>query len=371
VRCSDNPNPCNNNMGCDLTVGLCRLSCNPNGGDPQCPSGTSCVQGTGGAPPVCHYEAPDGGVADGGGRDGAADAPAAYQPVRRHGMGAAVGQDGRIYLAGGMEGTVESKAFEAFSTVSMTWERLADLPAPRYQPVLALADPATLYLFGGTTWGQPVGEVLGFSVSAGGWQQRTTLATMTGQLRGVTATNGGVYLFGGWTGSMPTTTAVQAYFPGGSPQWVPGQSIPDPRVWYAVAAAGDRIFVLGGQNNGSDLDAVLVFNPGTNAWDPPAPGMGFARWGTCAATALNHGVPVVVVLGGNVSGGQPQKRTSVWRGGVWTFGQPMPVERVYCAAVGMSDGIVFVFGGQDQNGNDVRQVDAYNVDTGTWTTPWP
>ncbi|HEY3354289.1 MAG TPA: kelch repeat-containing protein [Polyangia bacterium] len=372
------PGPsCMGNMSCDQAVMLCRPSCGGFGPSGECAPGSSCYQPPQGGPGYCKPDGPDGGVGDGGtrdggardggARDGGADGPPAYQPAARHGLAAARGADGRIYLAGGQTGNLELDLVEAFTPGTCTFEKVHGLPAPRVEPVLAAADTGDLYAIGGSTNGLPVGDVTRYTITTNTWDSLPS-TDATGHARGAALSDGYIYLFGGLRDNNQYTDAVRAFLPA-TGQWESRPNMPDKRIWFAVATVDTRAFIIGGQL-GQDLSTVNIFDWGPPAWNPGGqpPGISGGRWSLAAATTKDQaGNAVILATGGAITAGTARADADLWRNGAWTY-VVMPKERVLHASVGTPDGNVFLFGGQDANGNDIRQVDVYNVNLGNWVT---
>ena len=141
------------------------------------------------------------------------------------------GPDGKIYTAGGYQsdGGV-SDAFEAFDTTTQTWTVLPNLPTPRAGPVAAVGDDGVVYVIGGMQWtacccGGTCGNVWlntveGFDPTTGAWGTGVSMPTARALLGAATGSDGRIYAVEGTSGIagaicgvayLAGTSAVEAY----------------------------------------------------------------------------------------------------------------------------------------------------------------
>jgi hypothetical protein len=211
---------------------------------------------------------------------------------------------------------------------------------------------------------------------------------------------------------------------GGTGTWKTRTSMLEPRFHFAAAAAGGRVFALGGINgrdeNSSMLASVEAFDPATNSWTPQQ-GMSEPRAGLAAAADDRY----LYVVGGNIGGACPianldryDTQLDAWSPldpmpagprrnlsavvvghtlyaiggelnqcfassgtplaimeaydlvtGQWSARPPMPTARTGFG-VAVVDGIIYAIGGGDMTGN-LATVEAYDPATGAWTTKAP
>jgi N-acetylneuraminic acid mutarotase len=223
--------------------------------------------------------------------------------------------DGKIYVAGGLltPNTGYSAHFEAYDPRSDRWTRLATLPEARHHIALA-------------------------------------------------ASGGKLYGVGGFSGGFPNWRAqadVYVYHPATN-RWTDGVPLPAPRAEGTIAAAGGKIFVIGGRiradpqsNHFNDhVDTVRheVFDPAAGRWRQVAD----------APTARNSAASAVInekiyVVGGRQAHQQPDgslRQVNVPDLEIydphtdrWATGAPMPQAQGGLAAAAL-DGKLYVFGGE-------------------------
>lgn len=128
----------------------------------------------------------------------------ASMPTARYGAAAAVGPDGRIYVAGGENGAVEYgqflAAFEVYDPTSDTWTEAAPLPTARTGLALVLGNDGRLYAIGGYSTTTADGyscEVDAYDPRTDSWASVPNLNVCRGDLAAVTDSKGVIYAMGG------------------------------------------------------------------------------------------------------------------------------------------------------------------------------
>ena len=229
----------------------------------------------------------------------------------------AVGSDGYLYVYGG-----HIVRTHAYSTQSMSgrftrlkldggaaWERLPD--GPLVQGMNLAAHNGRIYRVGGMEARNAPGarqdthsiaDVARFDPAAGTWQPLPPLPTPRSS-HDVIVVGDTLYVLGGWTmrGSERSVWAEQMAvlnLASPSPAWT---SVPQPfkRRALTVAAAGDRIYVLGGMDHQDKVQhTVDVFDVRTQTWSegPALPG-GQLNGFSPAACAVDGRVYVSVADG--------------------------------------------------------------------------
>jgi N-acetylneuraminic acid mutarotase len=150
--------------------------------------------------------------------------------------------------------------------------------------------------------------------------------------------------------------------------------MPTPRVNVAVAVCNDKIYVVGGFNETSQLSYSLneVYDPSNNTWTTAAP-MPTSR-GAMSAAAVNG--KIYVVGGGTAT--SPERVSADGTDVVdvieiydpannsWSTGAPMPYAVQYYASAAV-DNSIYVIGGQPQNHYGVLFNQIYNTETNSWS----
>jgi len=149
--------------------------------------------------------------------------------------------------------------------------------------------------------------------------------------------------------------------------WTTRASLLEPRSEIAVAALGNRIYVIGGYPQGRiPSNVVQVYDAATDRWEygPPVP------------LPMHHAMAAVVdgtlyLIGGEFDGagtGRPEVFLSdVYalnpQSGEWTPRAPMPTARSG-GGLGVIDGKIYVAGGRPPRGNDFA---VYDPAADAWT----
>jgi N-acetylneuraminic acid mutarotase len=214
----------------------------------------------------------------------------APMPAPRMQVGATLGRDGRIYVAGGSgPGGVVADTFYAYSPRVDSWRTLAPLPSARAEPELATADGGDIYAFGGYTGAGFLRLVEAYNPSGRTWSSRTSMPSGRRGHAVVAAPDGLIYVIGG-QGEGPGANwlaSVDVYNPV-TDTWKAASPMPRARASFgAVLGSDGRIYAVGGYNDSGYLTAVDAYDPSTNAWSTVAP-LKLARAGLAVASVSNR-----------------------------------------------------------------------------------
>jgi N-acetylneuraminic acid mutarotase len=231
-------------------------------------------------------------------------------------LGATAG--GKLYVFAGLAPGWKPKAMvQEFDPAANAWTQKKPMPFPSHHVAFASLNDK-IYAFGGFTlpeagppaW-EPINNAWEYDPAADSWKALAPMPTKRGAAA-ATALNGKLYVIGGATmmpGSNETSIhparrhmvvgAVEEYDPA-SNTWRARSPLPTPRNHHAVAAAGDRIWVIGGRigaafiTSASNTDIVEGYDPAADSWTPPRDRMPTAR------SAVGFGVykDKVIVAGG-------------------------------------------------------------------------
>jgi len=237
--------------------------------------------------------------AAGAGLTCAAGLPAARDATRRWGhASAALG--GKVYVSGGQDVAGLLTGVQAYDNVRGTWLEDSPLPGPRTGHAL-VSDGRYLYAVGGRDAGAALDSILRFDPAGDvtytfdasgavtgcaepGTSPWTPLAAFlpVGRTRlavvGVARSSGDfeIHVLGGETfagNPQATTDAFRVEADGSLTAIAPLPPLPGPRSRHEAVAVGERIFVLGGTSDGSDiLDTVYTIDlaAASPAWQPAA-----------------------------------------------------------------------------------------------------
>jgi N-acetylneuraminic acid mutarotase len=148
--------------------------------------------------------------------------------------------------------------------------------------------------------------------------------------------------------------------------WVSVASLRTPRYSFGAAAAGRRVYVIGGSGaTGAALSSVEVYDAASNAWTA-GPALPQARTGLAAVTDANGRI---YVIGGRTPPFGDLTPTVLMldpSGGAWLPVAPLPTPRDNLAAALGADGRIYAIGGA--RGPVTGTVEAYNPVSNSWST---
>jgi N-acetylneuraminic acid mutarotase len=268
--------------------------------------------------------------------------------------------NGRLYVAGGEDGTKPLAALEAYDPSTDTWTAKTPMPAAINAAASAVIN-GQLYVAGGAALNNPAqpgpfSTLYSYDPTTDAW---TTLAPMPTPEAGAAAAsiNGKLYVVGGITQAVtnnPRNAVLQVYDPATN-AWATKASMPTARAGAEAVAINGQLYVVGGttDNTSSGYTGTLeVYDPATDTWSSKAP-MPTPRQ-VFAATAVNG---QLFAIGGDPGGGVAQTAVNeVYDPSTdtWTTAAPMPTAR-YEMASGVIGTTIFVVGGATGFGNGIQQ----------------
>jgi serine/threonine protein kinase/N-acetylneuraminic acid mutarotase len=269
-------------------------------------------------------------------------------PTPRQQLAAA--SDGKLmYAVGGTTGESDLATVEAYDPAAKTWVALPALPQSRSDLGVTIAN-GRMVAVGGVSGGQVLKSVSVFDLADQAWSGLADMATARHGMA-VAAVEKSVYAIGGSTAvgdSQVIATAEVLKLPARqvqpASQWRSLPDAPTPRLMMAWAVQGDKIWIMGGLQNGATLQTVESYDPRTGAWEtgPPLP------------IPLNHAAAAtyrgeVVVLGGATDNiADASNKVFALRGGNWVELPSLTHARAATAAAVAGDKLVVVGGQNDK-----------------------
>lgn len=266
---------------------------------------------------------------------------------------AAVAVDGRIYVIGGFDASVQVvSTVRVFDTATETWSTAPDLPEPVHHANAAVVD-GTIYVVGalqGLAF-TAIGDVWSWNpaTDVNSWAAHTPMPT--GTQRGssiVGVIDGRIHVAGGLRGGA--VADVSAYDPLGDSWDTSLPALPAARDHGCGGVVGGVLYVTGGREGQieSTSGAVYAYTPG-GAWEQRAP-MPTGRGGTACGVIDDR----IIVVGGE---GNPEIATGVFpqaeaydpAADAWASLEPMPTPRHGMAAAAWA-GKLYVPGGATEQG---------------------
>lgn len=181
----------------------------------------------------------------------------------------------------------------------------------------------------------------------------------------VAAAGGKIYAIGGYAfgGGSGSGDEVEEYDPVAD-SWVSRASMPSVRDGCAAAAWGGKVYLIGGRNEDGDLATVEVYDPASDTWAAKTP-MPTARQRLAVVTL---GDKIYAVGGYNSDDGDlatVEEYDPV--GDTWASKAPMPTAR-FEHAVAALGGKVYAIGGYSDTINYVAALEEYDPVANIWVS---
>lgn len=180
---------------------------------------------------------------------------------------AAVEYNGKIYIFGGY-GAANLKTTEVYDPASNTTIFKASAPtARRYARAVVVNNK--IYVIGGTSLTlEGVATVEVYDPETDTWATKKSM-NMPRWASGVAAVNGKIYVFGGSNGGggyiYNATEAIEEYDPE-TDIWTIKGNMPTAKLGIEAVAAGDKIYIFGGESKTTFFDEVVAYDTNTGNW---------------------------------------------------------------------------------------------------------
>jgi serine/threonine protein kinase/N-acetylneuraminic acid mutarotase len=287
----------------------------------------------------------------------------------RHGM-AVAGVGKNIYSIGGANGPGDSQITSSAESLKLAprkpqpaseWRVLPDAPTERLMMAWAVLGDE-IWIAGGMRHGETLSTVESYNAKTGAWQTRPSLPI---PLHHATATTyrGEMVVIGGTSDNLADASNKVFAFRGGN--WTELPNLIHARAAAAAAAVGDKLVVVGGQDNKQLVKQTEVFDG--NSWTE-APDMPTGRE---HLAAVSDGVYVYAVGGRNLSADENFNAFERFdpASGNWEQLPEMPTPRGSYGAA-FIDGRIVVVGGEEPT-QVLNTVEMYDIGNRKWTTIAP
>lgn len=193
--------------------------------------------------------------------------PRAAMPTPRHGLSAAT-VGGIIVAVGGRSASGLTAKVEAYDPVKDVWSQRADLPVPVETRASAVSLDGILYLLGGRGEASCLRQVQAYNPATDAWAAQAGLPTTECYLSAIRVGDA-VFGFGdSLRKETETNSAVVLFYPKtGQAKSLP-YNVPY-MTDFAAAAAGGRIYLMGGKFDGSPRTPLRLYDP--SIFVPTAP----------------------------------------------------------------------------------------------------
>ncbi len=166
--------------------------------------------------------------------------------------------EGNIIVIGGRSSIGALSSVEMFDPIAGTWTALSEKPTAVYDASAAVIGEK-IYVPGGIkTDGSPSNVVEVFNPRKNEWESVAELPIAVSGY-GLASYEGQMYLFGGWN-SQKTIDSAWRYDPN-TDTWHEGSPMPTARMHPAVLVEGGKIYVMGGSDGESKLNANESYSP--------------------------------------------------------------------------------------------------------------
>jgi hypothetical protein len=179
----------------------------------------------------------------------------------------------------------------------------------------------------------------------------------------VAAAGGRLFVMGGYSADFQARDEVWIYDPQ-NPQWLPGAPIPEPRGAAWAVEHGGMIYLFGGTNAaGSATRTTFIYDPTMNMWSS----------GSDMPTRREHlnavsTGPYIYVIGGRNGPSTAANERYNPANNSWAPLAPMPTARS-ATVLGAVAGFIYAAGGEVPNLFAVNE--AYNITSNQWDTRAP
>jgi N-acetylneuraminic acid mutarotase len=277
--------------------------------------------------------------------------------------------------------------------VENSWQEMAPMPTARANLGIAAVD-GKIYAIGGDVDGFNVNEM--YDPKTNTWTTEQPIPTSRAAF-GITVYDNKIYCIGGYTKSYESTKAIEVYDPTtnfwtalspgpvkgvckavtindkiyiissddtaaylyefnpATGDWTTKTSMPTPAGGFAVAAIGNKIYVIGGANTEvyffceEAIDKVQIYNCNTDSWSYGTPLPDSLSLATAISTSGVYAPQKIYVIGGS-SGNNACNSTLAYDpiGNSWSKCTDMITPRFVLGAAEVDD-VLYAFGGNIKN----------------------
>lgn len=213
------------------------------------------------------------------------------------------------------------------------------------------------------------------TAQSGAWTSLAPMPRVRAQ-HGLAAVNGRLYAVGGGRAACqggPACYATEtAEYDPATGTWTDRAST-FTRKNHATVAVGDRVYVIGGDDDFVRYASAQSYHPATDSWSllqsMPTPR---TILGAAAVDGVIYALGGLTGTAGATGGSVAVDKNEAYEIGTntWSVKAPMPTTR-YGVSVAALDGLVYALGGSAQSGAILNVVEVYDPATNTWSTRAP
>ncbi|GEM_PF-1144583 len=263
-----------------------------------------------------------------------------------------------------LSGDVQISEGSRVDSLLGTWRARPDMPTVRSYAGTVTASNGRIYVIGGWNWG-PLATTEEYNPATDTWTTRTPMPTARGLSGVVAASNGKIYVIGGLQAEGVASSAVEEYDPA-TDTWTTRASMPTTRCNLAAAMAPNgRIYAIGGSNGPNILAVVEEYDPLTDAWTPRTPMPTSRR--NLAVVAAPNGRLYAIGGTGSANANLPTVEEYNPAADTWIPRASMPTGRLGMGVALASNGNIYVIGGSVNDGTSgIATVEEYNPVLDIW-----
>ncbi|MCX7746417.1 MAG: S8 family serine peptidase [Clostridia bacterium] len=195
---------------------------------------------------------------------------------------------GKIYAAGGYNGSSYLKTLECYDPGNNTWTAKSSMVYARSGPGVSSYNNI-LYVVGGYNGTSHLKKLEAYNAFTNTWQTLADMPTARKDAAAI-AVNGKLYVIGG-SSSTTKLNKVEVYNTI-SNTWSALSSMPTARSGLAVTVIANKIYAFGGYGANGEVNTAEVYDIATNSWTALSTGMPVAKGGIGATTINSHAVIV-------------------------------------------------------------------------------
>ena len=180
------------------------------------------------------------------------------------------GDDGLIYVIGGLDGGVPFSTVEAYDPLTDTWTAKMAMPETTRGAAVAKGLDGIIYVISGWNVTGYTNTVQAYNTTSNTWSTKTAIPTAAWIAGAATGNDGKIYFFGGESPGALYSNKTQIYDPT-TDTWTNGTDMPTARSLLGVAKGPDGLIYAMGGYNGSALSVVEAYDPSTDTWTEKAP----------------------------------------------------------------------------------------------------